>query len=84
MSVEITLEGLTPKQVLLADIIWSFETKDEIEAFIKTLPKKEAREARCIFEMMLMAAVEQAYAGITDEYPEAQRVIQRVVDGLGR
>jgi hypothetical protein len=82
--VEITLQGLNPRQCLLADIIWSFETKDEINAFIDTLPKREAREARAIFEMMQMAVVEQAYDGITDEYPEADRVIKQVIDKLGR
>ena len=38
MSVEFTLEGLTPRQMILADIIWACEDKPEVDRFIKALP----------------------------------------------
>jgi hypothetical protein len=64
MSVEFTIEGLTPKQMALADIMWALEGFDEVSAFIATLPKRERKECHTIIELMKMAAVEQCYDGI--------------------
>lgn len=67
MSVEFTIEGLTPRQMFLADIIWAFEDKPEVDRFIKTLPTQALRdEARSLVELMKMAAIEQCYDGIAE------------------
>ena len=42
----IQIEGLTAKQRMLADIIWSFNDKEAVTRFIKTLPVKDRREAQ--------------------------------------
>jgi hypothetical protein len=67
MSVEFTIEGLTPRQMFLADIIWAFEDKPEVDRFIKVLPTQALRdEARSLVELMKMAAIEQCYDGIAE------------------
>lgn len=79
--VEIQIQGLNKRQRVLADIIWACDTRDEVNKFIKALPTKALREeADNIVTLMIMATVEQAYEGITDEYPDANKVIQRLVD----
>lgn len=75
--VEFELHGLTPRQCALADIMWSLEEWSDIEAFIKTLPKADARECRNIIELMKMAIIEQCYDGIQD-FEAAKAVINRV------
>ena len=78
MSVEFTLEGLTPRQMVLADIIWACEDKPEVDRFIKALPTQAFRnEAKSIVDLMKMAAVEQLYDGITDN-SEADQVIDNI------
>ena len=78
--IEFTLEGLTPRQMILADIIWACEDKPEVDRFINSLPTQAFRnEAKSIVDLMKMAAVEQCYDGITDN-PEADRVIKRLID----
>jgi hypothetical protein len=77
MSVEFTIEGLSPKQMVLADIMWGLDGFDEVQAFIKTLPKREQKECRTIIELMKMAVVEQCYDGIKQEFPEAQSVLNQ-------
>ena len=62
--VEFTLEGLNARQKFLADIMWALEEYDQVQAFIATLPDREACEAESIIEMMRMAVVEQCYEGI--------------------
>ena len=72
MSVEFTIQGLNPKQMALADIMWSLDGFDEVQAFIKTLPKREQKECHTIIELMKMAVIEQCYDGINPDMPEAQ------------
>ena len=79
MSVEFTIEGLNARQRFLADIIWACETKDKVNAFIRSLPTRALRtEAKSIVELMILAVVEQCYDGITDNMNEADRLINKV------
>jgi hypothetical protein len=77
MSVEFTIEGLNPKQRVLADIIWSLEDFGQVQAFIATLPRKERQECHTIIELMKMAVVEQCYDGIS-ESTEAKIVLGKI------
>jgi hypothetical protein len=62
--VEFELTGLNARQQVLADIMWQLEEYEQVEAFIATLPDREACECQTIIEMMRMAVVEQCYDGI--------------------
>ena len=62
--VEFELKGLNARQQVLADIMWQLEEYEQVEAFIATLPDREACECQTIIEMMRMAVVEQCYDGI--------------------
>jgi hypothetical protein len=77
--IEFTLEGLNARQRVLADIMWSLEEYNDVERFIKSLPKKEAAECRSIIEMMKMAIVEQIAPTLKEEesYPEAEQVLRK-------
>ena len=77
MSIEFTIEGLTAKQMVLADIMWSLDGMEEVTAFIATLPRAERRECATIIELMKMAVVEQCYDGINPDMPEAQSVLNQ-------
>jgi hypothetical protein len=71
----IEIQGLTPKQVALCDIMWTISSKEGVESFIHTLPAKDARDARTLIEMMQLAFLDEV-----DDTQIAQRVIQRLVD----
>jgi hypothetical protein len=71
----IEIHGLTPKQVALCDIMWTISSKEGVESFIRTLPQKDARDARTLIEMMQLAFLDEV-----DDTQIAQRVIQRLVD----
>ena len=78
MSVEFTIDGLNARQRFLADIIWACDTKDRVDAFIRSLPTKELRnEARSIVDLMVMAVVEQCYDGITPNLDAAESVLRK-------
>jgi len=74
--VEFELQGLNARQQILADIMWQLEEYDQVQAFIATLPDREACEAESIIEMMKMAVVEQCYDGI-QQLDAAKSVIDK-------
>lgn len=76
---EIELTGLTNRQKILADIIWNIDEWDQVEIFMKSLPKRDRIDCEGIIEMMRMQLVE-AYAedmGLRN-YPEANDLIKKV------
>lgn len=75
---EITLNGLNKRQQFLADIMWELEEWDDVQKFIRSLPKRERAEAEGIVEMMRMELVEsyRKEMGLTNT-PEADRVISQ-------
>ena len=77
MSIEFTIEGLSPKQMVLADIMWNLDGFDEVQTFVSSLPKAERKECHTIIELMKMAVVEQCYDGINPDMPEAQSVLNQ-------
>ena len=68
----IELYGLSPKQMALADIMWSISSKEGVDAFIATLPKAEARTCRVLIEMMQLAFLDEV-----DNTQDAVRVIDK-------
>ena len=76
--IEFTIDGLTPRQMILADIIWACEDKPEVDRFIKSLPTQAFRnEAKSIVDLMKMAAVEQCYDGITEPF-DARALLDKI------
>ena len=77
--IDIELHGLTARQHTIADILWAFEDGKDADRFIRCLPTAELRnEAQSIKDLMLMAAVEQLYDGISDN-PDAKMVIDKII-----
>jgi hypothetical protein len=55
----ITVEGFTAKQRILADLVWNMDSADQVEEFIRTLPKSDAEDARIVVAMITAAALDQ-------------------------
>jgi hypothetical protein len=78
---EIELHGLNARQQVLADIMWELEEYEQVEAFIASLPDREACECQTIIEMMRMELVEGYRKGMgLEDTPEACKAIQSVLD----
>ncbi len=76
--IEITIDGLNARQRVLADIIWQFETRAQINAFIRSLPTVDLQdEAKSIVDLMIMATIEQCYDGLGN-MDAAQQLINKV------
>lgn len=62
----ISIEGLTPKQKAMLDILWSMETKAQVESFIKSLPLPDNQEATNLLEVLIHESLEAH--GELDQY----------------
>ena len=59
---DIEIEGLTTKQMALADIMWAIDSKAGVESFISTLPKTDQRDCRTIIELMQLAFMDEVHS----------------------
>lgn len=82
MTIEIT--GLSKRQMILADILWSIDDWNQVERFIASLPKRDRIDCEGILELMRMALVEE-YADqmkseghFSEEYAAANEVIDKI------
>ena len=71
----ISIPGLSPRQIELANRIWAMESMDEIVAFFDTLPMKAKIDAYVVYNMILWAWQDEEPVG---DCAEARAVIDRV------
>jgi len=71
----IEITGLTNRQMILADIIWSIEEWDMVEVFIKSLSKRDRIDCEGIIEMMTMSMIEELG---NKDFTEANKIIEKV------
>ena len=69
---KIEIQGLTPKQIALADIMWTISSREGVESFISTLPQADQRDCRTIIELMQLAFVDAI-----EDTTEAQELLSR-------
>ena len=68
----IEIQGLSTKQMALADIMWTISSKEGVDSFISTLSKTDARTCKVLIELMQLAFLDD----ITDTQ-EANMVIDK-------
>ena len=80
----IEITGLSKRQKVLADILWTFNEWDEVERFMNTLPMRDRIDCEGIVELMRLALVEQHSQQLKEEglledsTNEANEVINRI------
>lgn len=67
----ITIENLSPRQMLFADILWKLNGKDEVNAFVRSLPAEFRKDAETVLNMMVAAV----FDNVTDT-DDAQRILK--------
>lgn len=71
----ITIEGLTAKQCIFADVLWGLNGEEEVKRFLTLLTPSDRREAQVVIDMMLAASLDEV--GPFD-FSEAQELINRI------
>ena len=77
-NVDITLSGLTTRQVKLLNKMWSKDSVDEFDAWCETLQAKTLREVLLLREIILIEIIEAEAIKNVNVAKEAKELIERV------
>ena len=55
----ITITGLTAKQKVLMDVMWAMDTMPAVEAFIKSLPKRDQQDCQSLVAIAVQESLEE-------------------------
>jgi hypothetical protein len=55
----ITITGLTHKQKVLMDVMWSMDDISTVTAFVKTLPKRDRQDCMSLIAIATQDSLEQ-------------------------
>jgi hypothetical protein len=73
MSKEITINGLTDKQVAMLDIMWGLGSQEEFNDWVSTLSTDDRELAEQLYWLLL---IEIAESNTDEDYTEANEVLK--------
>ena len=76
----IQIEGLTPLQKQIADLIWHCQSRDDVDTLIRSMPSEEYKKtAVTMLEMIIWATIDDALdqPGYGD-YKAAKQVLNKI------
>ena len=75
MSIQI--ENLTPEQVEMCDIMWSFESAEEYVEWYELLDDEDKRQADVLQRMIILESMEEMLAEVYDNYRQARNYLKK-------
>jgi hypothetical protein len=73
----ITITGLSNKQKVLMDVMWAMEDMPAVEAFIKSLPKRDQQDCQSLVTIAVQESLEEDNR-LDDYEQDALNLIARV------
>jgi hypothetical protein len=55
----ISITGLSNKQKVLMDVMWAMDTMPAVEAFIKSLPKRDQQDCQSLVAIAVQESLEE-------------------------
>ena len=75
MSIQI--ENLTPEQVEMCDVMWSFESAEEYVEWYELLDDEDKRQADILQRMIILESMEEMLAEVNDNYRHARNYLKK-------
>lgn len=69
---DIEIQGFSPKQMLLADLVYACKTREQVDALVRALPPEERKEAQLVIDMIILA-----YIDLIDSTDLAEQVLEK-------
>jgi hypothetical protein len=73
----IQIENLTPEQVEMCDIMWSFESAEEYVEWYELLDDEGKRQADVLQRMIILESMEEMLAEVNDNYRQARNYLKK-------
>lgn len=74
----VTIHHLPDDLIELLDQMWTYDTAEELEAFMQTLSPQSQHKVRVLQEMLYLAHSDSMIEQMT-EYPDAQRLLANIL-----
>jgi len=79
MPREIKIDGLTERQKNLLDIIYACDTYDELVYFTRRQPPEIREEIWVLTQLLLHESIEEDIIKPMTSYPDAERIMERIM-----
>jgi hypothetical protein len=73
----IHLENLTPEQVEMCDIMWSFESADEYLTWYELLDPGDQRQADVLQRLIIQESMEDMLGEISNQYADIREYLKK-------
>jgi hypothetical protein len=75
MSIQI--ENLTPEQVEMCDLMWSFETAEEYLEWYELLDNEDKRQAEVLQHIIIQESMEEMLSEISNQYADIRAYLKK-------
>ena len=75
MSIQI--ENLTPEQVEMCDLMWSFESAEEYIEWYELLDDADKRQADLLQRLILIETMEEKLNEVTNQYADIRTYLKK-------
>ena len=75
MSIQI--ENLTPEQVEMCDLMWSFESAEEYVEWYQLLDDADKRQADLLQRLILIETMEEMLNEVTNQYSDIREYLKK-------
>jgi hypothetical protein len=75
--VSIQIENLTPEQVEMCDLMWSFESAEEYIEWYELLDDADKRQADLLQRLILMETMEEMLNEVTNQYADVRAYLKK-------
>lgn len=73
----IQLENLTPEQVEMCDIMWSFETAEEYLTWYELLDQEDQHQADVLQHLIIMESMEDMLSEVSNQYADIRVYLKK-------
>lgn len=77
VTMSIQLENLTPEQVEMCDIMWSFETAEEYLEWYELLDKEDQRQADVLQRLIIQESMEEMLSEVASQYTDVRNYLKK-------
>jgi hypothetical protein len=75
--VSIQIENLTPQQVEMCDVMWSFETAEQYLEWYELLDEADQRQADVLQHIIIQESMEDMLSEISNQYADIRVYLKK-------
>lgn len=77
VTMSIQLENLTPEQVEMCDLMWSFETAEEYLEWYELLDSEDKAQADVLQRLIILESMEEMLTEVSGQYADVRRYLKK-------